>query len=181
MAVDSNDFKDEDNILRMWGEWPLEEHAFNVYMMPTYLRFRAEIRKVTSYNVNLLDGQLFNVVPVTGYVYGYGKRSYRVEANLSEGIYNCECEKIKRDGILCCHVLRVMAQLGAVQEIPDHYIIPRWTMPPDDIVPEKVELPHVPVDRKLTNKERKLLRMEHFATTGQIMQKLWLNQKKLQL
>jgi hypothetical protein len=158
VAVDSNEFKDEDKILRMWGEWPLEEHAFNVYTMPIYLRFRAEIRKVTSYNVNLLDGQQFNVVPVTGYVYGYGKRSYRVEANLSEGIYNCECEKIKRDGILCCHVLRVMAQLGAVQTIPDQYIIPRWTMPPDDIVPEKVELPHVPVDRKLMNKERKLLR-----------------------
>nr|XP_051221892.1 protein FAR1-RELATED SEQUENCE 11-like [Lolium perenne] len=138
LAVDSNEFKDEDKILRMWGEWPIEEHAFNVYTMPIYLRFRAEIRKVTCYNVNLLDGQQFNVVPVTGYVYGYGKRSYRVEANLSEGIYNCD-----------------------VQEIPDHYIIPRWRIPPDDIVPEKVELPHVPVDKKLTNKERKLLRKSY--------------------
>ncbi|KAK1618020.1 hypothetical protein QYE76_023537 [Lolium multiflorum] len=48
--------------------------------------------------------------------------------------------------------------LGDVQAIPTHYILPRWTMPPDDIVQEKMELPDVPADRKLSNKERKLLR-----------------------
>jgi hypothetical protein len=51
-----------------------------------------------------------------------------------------------------------MGQLGDVQAIPAHYILPRWTMPPDDIVQEKMELPDVPADRKLSNKERKLLR-----------------------
>jgi hypothetical protein len=158
VAEDSNEFKEEDKIFRFWGEWPLEEHAFHVYTMPIYLRFRAELRKVTSYNATHVAGQIFDVVPVAGSVFGYGKRTYRVEANSEEGIYICECSKINRDGLLCCHALRVMAQLGAVNEIPAHYILPRWTVPPDDIIPEKVELPPMPTDRKLSNKERKLLR-----------------------
>ncbi|KAM0907324.1 hypothetical protein ACQ4PT_016197 [Festuca glaucescens] len=158
VAEDSNEFQVEDKILRLWGEWPLEEHAFNVYTRPIYLRFRAKIRKVTSYNANHLEGQLFDVVPIAGSVFGYGRRSYRVVANVEDEMYNCECSKITRDGLLCCHVLRVMQQLGVVQSIPEHYILPRWTMPPDDILPETVELPEVPLDRKMSNKERKLLR-----------------------
>ncbi|KAK1667292.1 hypothetical protein QYE76_055451 [Lolium multiflorum] len=158
VAEDSNEFKEEDKIFRFWGEWPLEEHAFQVYTMPIYLRFRAELRKVTSYNANHVARKIFDVVPVAGSVFGYGKRTYRVEANSEEGIYICECSKINRDGLLCCHALRVMAQLGAVNEIPAHYILPRWTVPPDDIIPEKVELPPMPTDRKLSNKERKLVR-----------------------
>jgi hypothetical protein len=158
VAEDSNEFKDEDKVLRCWGEWPMEEQALQVYTMPIYLRFRAELRKVTSYNANQVAEHIFDVVPISGSVFGYGKRSYRVEANSNEGMYNCECAKISRDGILCCHVLRVMGQLGDVQAIPAHYILPRWTMPPDDIVQEKMELPDVPADRKLSNKERKLLR-----------------------
>jgi hypothetical protein len=125
VAEDSNEFQVEDKILRLWGEWPLEEHAFNVYTRPIYLRFRAEIRKVTSYNANHLEGQLFDVVPIAGSVFGYGRRSYRVVANVEDEMYICECSKITRDGLLCCHVLRVMQQLGVVQSIPAHYILPR--------------------------------------------------------
>ena len=36
------------------------------------------------------------------------------------------CAKFTRDGILCCHILRVFTQLG-VDEIPAQYILPRWT------------------------------------------------------
>jgi hypothetical protein len=158
VAEDGNEFEMEEKTLRMWGEWPLEKQAIQVYTRPIYLRFRAEIRKVTSYNANLVEGHLFDVVPITGSVYGYGKRSYRVEANMQESTYTCECSKIKRDGLLCCHALRVMAQVGAVGYIPPHYILPRWQMPPDDIVTQKVDLPDVPSDRKLSIKERKLIR-----------------------
>jgi hypothetical protein len=125
VAEDSNEFQVEDKILRLWGEWPLEEHAFNVYTRPIYLRFRAEIQKVTYYNDNHLEGQLFDVVPIVGSVFGYGRRSYRVVANVEDEMYICECSKITRDGLLCCHVLRVMQQLVVVQYIPAHYILPR--------------------------------------------------------
>ncbi|KAK1631537.1 hypothetical protein QYE76_005852 [Lolium multiflorum] len=84
VAEDSNEFKDEDKVLRCWGEWPMEEQALQVYTMPIYLRFRAELRKVTSYNANQVDEHNFDVVPISGSVFGYGKRSYRVEANSNE-------------------------------------------------------------------------------------------------
>jgi hypothetical protein len=158
VAEDSNEFQMEDKVLRMWGEYPMEKQALEVYTRPIYLRFRAELRKVTSYNANHLGEEVFEVVPISGSVFGYGKRKYLVHACMEGPIYTCECSKIRRDGILCCHVLRVMIQLGLVDSIPPHYILPRWTMPPDDIVPDKVELPEVPTNRKLTNKERKLLR-----------------------
>lgn len=158
VAEDANEYQTEDKVLRVWGDYPLEKQALEVYTRPIYLRFRAELRKVTSYNANHVEGMVFHVVPITGSVYGYGKRSYRVEANLQESVYNCECCKYSRDGLLCCHVLRVMAQLGVVDEIPPHYILPRWRIPDEDIVAEKVELPDVPSTRKLTNKERKLIR-----------------------
>jgi hypothetical protein len=135
----------------------MEKQALKIYTRPLYLRFRAELRKVTSCNANQVDGHLFEVVPICGFVYGYRKRTYRVEANSHEGIYTCECSKILRDGLLCCHAMRVMAQLGKVDSIPNHYILPRWTMAEHDIKIVKMELPDMPTERKLSNKERKIL------------------------
>jgi hypothetical protein len=54
--------------------------------------------------------------------------------------------------------MRVMVQVRKVDSIPNHYILPRWTMPEDDIKIVKMELPDMPTERKLSNKERKLLR-----------------------
>ncbi|KAE8814122.1 hypothetical protein D1007_08767 [Hordeum vulgare] len=66
----------------------------------------------------------------------------------------CDCCKIERDGMLCCHILKVFNQLG-VDEIPAQYIIRRWTPlaisdappavedKPDELPPQlKIELRH---------------------------------------
>ena len=42
-------------------------------------------------------------------------------------IYNCSCKKMSRDGIQCCHVLKVMDQTGMVERLPKSFINPRWT------------------------------------------------------
>ena len=34
-----------------------------------------------------------------------------------------------RDGVLCCHILKVFYAL-AVREVPDRYILPRWSVEP---------------------------------------------------
>jgi hypothetical protein len=125
------------------------------------LHFRAELRKVTSYNVNQVDGNSFDVVPIKGSVFGYGKQSYRVETNFDTETYTCECCKFSRDGLLCCHIMRVMVQLGAIDYIPQQYILRRWRVPEEVVVVSKVELPEVPYDRKMNNKERQLL---HYGT-----------------
>nr|XP_051196017.1 protein FAR1-RELATED SEQUENCE 5-like [Lolium perenne] len=122
VSEDSVEFKDEDKTVRVWGDFPLEEQALNVYTRPIYLRFHAEIRKVTSYNVQQLDAEKFDVVPIKPSVFGYGRKRYRVDANF--------------DGVN----LRL------------------WRVPQETIVVEKMDLPQVPADRKMNNKERQLLR-----------------------
>nr|XP_051221874.1 protein FAR1-RELATED SEQUENCE 5-like [Lolium perenne] len=131
VAEDSVEFKDEDKTVRVWGDYPLEEQALKVYTLPIYLRFRVELRKVRSYNVQQIGGQTYVVMPIKTYVYGYGDKSYKVEANLDAETYICECCKFSRDG---------------------------WRKPEETIVQQKMELPQVPTDRKMNNKERQQLR-----------------------
>jgi hypothetical protein len=158
VAEDSLEFQDEDKIVRAWSDYPLEKQAMEVYTRPIYLRFRAELRKVTSYNVNQVDGNSYDVVPIKGSVFGYGKRSYKVDTNFDTETYTCECCKFSRDGLLCCHIMRVMVQLGAIDYIPQQYILHRWRVPEEVVVVSKVELPEMPSNRKMNNKERQLLR-----------------------
>jgi hypothetical protein len=129
-----------------------------VYTRPIYLRFRTELQKVTSYNVNQVDGNSFDVVPIKGSVFGYGKQSYKVDTNFDTETYTCECCKFSRDGLLCCHIMRVMVQLDAIDYIPQQYILHRWRVPEEVVVVSKVELPKVSSNRKMNNKERQLLR-----------------------
>jgi hypothetical protein len=61
----------------------------------------------------------------------YGTRTFRVTADKSLGVYNCTCCKFQRDGILCCHIMKVFDAL-AVYEVPECYILPRWSVEPAD-------------------------------------------------
>jgi hypothetical protein len=45
--------------------------------------------------------------------------------------YDCDCCKWNRDGILCCHVLKIFTHIG-IDETLAHYIKRRWTQ---DAVP----------------------------------------------
>uniref|UniRef100_A0A0A9D1K4 Protein FAR1-RELATED SEQUENCE n=1 Tax=Arundo donax TaxID=35708 RepID=A0A0A9D1K4_ARUDO len=51
---------------------------------------------------------------------------FSVEIDMKSNIFKCICSKFERDGMLCCHVLRLFTQFG-VNEIPEHYILKRWT------------------------------------------------------
>ena len=73
-------------------------------------------------------------------------------------MYSCESSKMKRDGILCCHVLRVMAHAGTTDCIPDIYLLPRWLAPVHEPLGTQIDVPEVPTDRKLTMKEKKVIR-----------------------
>ena len=54
--------------------------------------------------------------------------------------------------------MRIMVLLGKINLIPVQCILPRWTTPDDVLVAQKVQLPNMPTDRKLTNKEKNILR-----------------------
>ena len=71
------------------------------------------------------EGYRYDVSILDGPVPHYGYRNYLVIANHETGIYSCNCCKFERDGVLCCHILKVMIQNG-VRQIPDEYILKRW-------------------------------------------------------
>ncbi|KAM0854057.1 hypothetical protein ACQ4PT_050673 [Festuca glaucescens] len=158
VAKDANEFDTGEREVRLWGDYPLEEQALVVYTRPIYLRFRVELRKNTTYNVQQLNADIYDIIPIRGSVFGYGRRSYKVEADLSNSVYSCECSKFKRDGILCCHIVRVMAHTGMTDYIPDHYLLPRWLTPVEEPLGTPIEVPEVPTDRKLSMKEKKVIR-----------------------
>lgn len=51
---------------------------------------------------------------------------YMVTANVDQQEYGCECCRFYRDGLLCVQILKVFTHLG-VDEIPEQYILARWT------------------------------------------------------
>lgn len=116
----------------------MEDQNFQTYMLPIYNIFQLELRKITSYNARDGGGGVFEIFTVQGTVFGYGRRTYVVEVDSRNQRYN-QCCKFEKDGILCCHVMKLMAYIGQVREIHEHYILPRWSLPPPDIVPPTVE------------------------------------------
>ncbi|XP_051217742.2 protein FAR1-RELATED SEQUENCE 2-like [Lolium perenne] len=158
-AEDGHDFMGMDKVVRLWGDFPMEDQILQTYTLPIYNIFQLELRKITSYNARDCGGGVFEVFPVQGTVYGYGRRTYVVDVDLENLMYNCQCCKFYKDGILCCHIMKVMSYIGEVREIPEHYILPRWSLPPPDIVPSIVE----PVQKKTEKMSRKDMRLLRYG------------------
>ena len=57
----------------------------------------------------------------------YGTQTFRVTSSRVEGLYSCTCCKFERDGVLCCHILKVFDAL-AVRNVPNQYILTRWSV-----------------------------------------------------
>ncbi|CAM0943850.1 unnamed protein product [Alopecurus aequalis] len=161
-----NEFDDEEKTMRVWGDFPMEKQLRDTYTLPIYTRFQLELRKITSYNARDRGGGVYDIFAIQHSVFGYGSRSYFVSYDMANGIYNCECGKFSKDGILCCHAMKVMAQVGSVHSMPAHYILARWSLPPPDIPLEPAQPKSTPAT-KLSRKDMKLLRYgnlcSHFA------------------
>ncbi|XP_073358122.1 uncharacterized protein [Aegilops tauschii subsp. strangulata] len=102
-----------------------EKQAYGSYTRDLYEKFRDEFQLTTRYNVRPHGENLYEVYPNQEWVAKYGSRGYFVTVEASAGDYRCDCCKIERDGMLCCHILKVFNQLG-VDEIPVQYILRRW-------------------------------------------------------
>jgi hypothetical protein len=97
-----------------------------VYYRDIYLRFRNEFELIGRYNAHPFGGNYYKLEPNGAFCGKYGSRTYLLLASKDEGLYTCECAKMERDGLLCCHILKMFTHLG-VDEIPDRYILKRWT------------------------------------------------------
>ncbi|XP_039841127.1 protein FAR1-RELATED SEQUENCE 3-like [Panicum virgatum] len=126
VAQDGQDFRTDDKERRRWSRYPIEKHASTVYTKNLFYRFSKEFEKTAEYDVTH-EGQFqYLLVPNNNFVYGYGKRTYLVTTVVVEESYYCECSKFDRDGMLCCHIMKILTRLG-VKNIPQRYILKRWT------------------------------------------------------
>uniref|UniRef100_A0A0E0LY81 SWIM-type domain-containing protein n=1 Tax=Oryza punctata TaxID=4537 RepID=A0A0E0LY81_ORYPU len=149
VATDQNEFEAEETIPSIWGNYPMETKVLEIYTRPIFNRFQKELIASTSYKLTRTSENMYLVESNGGPIRNYGSKAFIVAGNVLDRIYICECCKFERDGILCCHVLKVMTSdfVGQVSDIPEHYILPRWMMvkepelPPVTSIGEQMQLP----------------------------------------
>ncbi|CAM0943966.1 unnamed protein product [Alopecurus aequalis] len=115
---------------------PIEHQVSKVYTRNIHVRFQFEMQNMYSYNIKQTGEKTFLAKCITKYVPNYYNRAYEVYADPTNEEYRCTCCKFERDGIVCCHILRTMAQIG-ITKLPDAYILRRWTWSAEDDLVEE--------------------------------------------
>ena len=115
----------------LWGRYPLESEAAKIYTLEIYLKFRKELADNTAFNIQRTNdtdsGQSFEVIKINNYADPeFNKDLFIVEVDAERTVYSCTCKKMQRDGIQCCHVIRVVVHLGLTRSMPDSFVNPRW-------------------------------------------------------
>jgi hypothetical protein len=111
-----------------WGYNPIEREAMKIYIDPIYGKFAEEMRKSTAYNVEVIEqNRVYRLIRIAAYRNAeFPRTTYHVTITPQGDVYKCSCCKMQRDGIQCCHVLRLATHLGLI-ELPISFINPRWT------------------------------------------------------
>ncbi|XP_062217841.1 protein FAR-RED ELONGATED HYPOCOTYL 3-like [Phragmites australis] len=127
IAQDGQDFRTDDNERHTWSKYPIEKYASTVYTKGIFYKFSKEFEKTAEYDVQEHEVPYqYKLVPNDKFVKDYGTRSYIVTAIEEETSYYCECSKFDRDGIICCHIMKILIKFG-VKTLPERYILKRWT------------------------------------------------------
>ncbi|XP_073358141.1 protein FAR1-RELATED SEQUENCE 5-like [Aegilops tauschii subsp. strangulata] len=121
-----NDYRTEHLEIELWSNFPIERQAYETYIRDLYRKFREEFELIGHYNAFQVGADLFELRPDQEFVAKYGSRNYLVQARVEDGSYFCECCKMDKDGMLCCHILKVFTHIG-VDVIPERYMLRRWT------------------------------------------------------
>ncbi|KAE8804350.1 Protein FAR1-RELATED SEQUENCE 5 [Hordeum vulgare] len=53
-------------------------------------------------------------------------KPYFVRVVMDEGLFECSCHYFEMNGLICAHIIRAMVHLN-VQEIPQQYLLERWS------------------------------------------------------
>uniref|UniRef100_K4AMR9 Protein FAR1-RELATED SEQUENCE n=1 Tax=Setaria italica TaxID=4555 RepID=K4AMR9_SETIT len=103
-----------------WSYNSLEEHEAKIYTNAIFRKFQVEFKNSTAYGVKeLVKEKLFEVKRKTEY---------------SKPDDRGSCRKLDRDGIHCCHVLKIAERLDLLL-LPESFVRHRWTKAADHDVP----------------------------------------------
>ncbi|KAM3273141.1 hypothetical protein ACQJBY_042872 [Aegilops geniculata] len=118
---------------------PIGKHASKIYTRTVFEMFGSFLYASGAYMVETL-------VPKRKYIathnnaekQKYRKSVFHIDATEDGKKFTCECGMFEHMGMVCCHILKVMAGLG-LKEIPDYHIVKRWTVDATDILPEHLK------------------------------------------
>ncbi|KAF1864300.1 hypothetical protein Lal_00029458 [Lupinus albus] len=103
----------------------LEEHAASIYTRNIFGKFQDELGKINQFTkVKIRRDGPRNVYQVSS-CYDI-QDTVIVDINLDSKVAKCDCQMYEFMGILCRHILVIFQAKGVVQ-IPDHFILKRWT------------------------------------------------------
>ncbi|KAE8813781.1 hypothetical protein D1007_08971 [Hordeum vulgare] len=105
----------------------IERQAHNLYNISIFRKFQIILNDVTRLQIREEESmKLYMVYQAKNYYkQEHRARLYVVQVDADRDDYSCISCKFEKDGILCCHILKVMLHLE-VDKIPDKYIIDRW-------------------------------------------------------
>ncbi|XP_028083392.1 protein FAR-RED IMPAIRED RESPONSE 1-like [Camellia sinensis] len=96
----------------------------NVYTKKIFEEFQIEyFRSIESDIEAIKSGEACTIYTIVN-VAGKHARKMKMERDDTLG---CNCTKFEREGILCCHSLKVIRGILKMKEVPSQYILKRWT------------------------------------------------------
>ncbi|XP_039140569.1 protein FAR1-RELATED SEQUENCE 5-like [Dioscorea cayenensis subsp. rotundata] len=121
---ESEDFKTLNSIANFYTGHPIERHAGEVYTRAVFDTFQAELRESDSMLAERIrDGSDNAKYAICNHVVVFGKNCIED----AEPYAMCSCKKFEREGVLCCHILKIFKK-KEVPKIPKKYILRRWSM-----------------------------------------------------
>jgi hypothetical protein len=86
------------------------------------------MKKTTTYNIQVVEpGLSYQLNRMCNYDKAeFSKTEYAVNISANDA-YRCSCSKFSRDGLHCCHILRVAVYNG-LTSLPESFVNPRWTI-----------------------------------------------------
>ncbi|KAM0824835.1 hypothetical protein ACQ4PT_069944 [Festuca glaucescens] len=115
----------------LWGSYGIEAEEMKIYTRDIFIKFQKELRDNTSFSISreIRDDmettyELTKIGNITKP--DFEKLEFAATIDDTRKMFSCNCKKMSRDGIQCCHVLRVMVHLGLIHSMPDNFVKPRW-------------------------------------------------------
>jgi len=92
----------------------IERQAAKLYNRDVFVKFQTELFNATAFSVmELIKDHQYAVIKNSYYHNPeFWKDKFIIEVDKAKQEFNCECNKLKRDGMVCCHILRLFTQLG---------------------------------------------------------------------
>ncbi|KAK3193567.1 hypothetical protein Dsin_024877 [Dipteronia sinensis] len=104
--------------------------ARNIYTKPIFEKFQEQFVEAVELNItNCVEDNGDFVYTLTMYdAFGnYDNCKKRYVRKGSDNKLFCSCRMIEIKGVLCRHAIKVLRDIMNIKEIPDQYILKRWT------------------------------------------------------